>query len=178
MSRTSRSSALTAGLPSCRPTSHNSPKSVLAHPRRPIISFGTPGPSAAYCWGGTPGGQFAQRLADLGGAGGELFLAERGQAHPVAGINLAVPLLHPRLQLGQPRDERDEPVVVPAVLLPIPDYQRQRQRLLSMIPPSPAQQRRRIGLPAGVRVENEPLLGHIELPTSLPIGVFPEVRRG
>src|ERR1019366_9416136 len=175
MSRTSRSSVLTTGLLSCRTTSHNSPRSVLAHPRTSIISSGTPGPSAACCWDRTPGTKFVQRLADLGGAGGELFLAERGQAYPVAGVNLAVPLLHPRLQLRQPRDERNKPVVVPAILFPIPDDQRQRERLLSMIPPSPAKQRRRISLPARIRVENEPLFGHIELAPRLPIRALPEV---
>src|ERR1035438_11354 len=177
MSRTSRSNALTAGLLSCRPTSHNSPRSVLAHPRTPIISFSTPGPAAACCWDGTPGGQFVQRLTDLGGAGGELFLAERGQTHPIAGINLAVPLVHPRLQLRQARHERDKPVVVPAVLLPVSDDQRQGKRLLGMIPPGPAQQRRWIGLAARIGIQDEPLLRHVELAPRLPIRVLPEIGR-
>ena len=126
----------------------------------------------------SPRGQFCQRLADLRGPGGELFPAERGQAHPEAGIDLAVPLLHPRLQLRQPRHQRNKPVITPAVLLPLPDDQRQGKRLLRVIPPGPAEQRRRIGLPARVRVQDEPLLRHIQLPPRLPVRVLPEVRRG
>src|ERR1017187_36579 len=140
MSRTSRSSALTAGLLSCRQTSHNPPSSVPAHPRTAIISSSTPSPAPARGRGGTPRGQLIQRLAHLSRTGSELLPAERRQAHPVVGINLAVPLLHPRLQLGQPCHERDEPVVRPAVLFPFPDDQRQGQRLLRMIPPGPAEQ--------------------------------------
>src|SRR6266567_2173792 len=153
MSRTSRNSALTAGLLSWHPTSHNYIRN----------SFGTPCPATARGRGGTPRGQFVQRLADLGRAGRELFPAERTQANPVVRVDLAMPLLHPRLQLGQASDEGNEPVIIPAILLPIPDDQRQGQRLLSMIPPSPAQQRRRISLPARVRIQDEPLLRHIQL---------------
>src|SRR5260221_9069830 len=177
MSRTSRSSALTADLLSCRPTSHNSPGASRAHARASLISSGTPCPAASRGWGRTPGGQFFQRLADLGGAGGELLPAERGQAHPVAGINLAVPLLPPRLQFGQARDERNKPVVVPAVLLPLPDDHRQRKRLLGMIPSGPAEQRCRIGLSARIRIEDEPLLRHVQLAPRVPVGVLTEVRR-
>src|SRR6266487_1361813 len=178
MSRTSRSSALTADLFSCRPTSHNSLGASRSHARVSLMSSGTPCPSSSGRRGGTPCGQFFQRLANLGGAGCELLGAERRQAHSVAGINLAVPLLHPRLHLGQPRDQRDEPLVVPAFLLPLPDDQRQRQRLLRMIPPRPADYWRGIGLPARLWIEDEPLLGHVQLAPRLPVGVLPKVRRG
>src|SRR5712691_4482330 len=151
MSRTSRNSALTVGLLSYHPTSHNYIRN----------SFGTPCPTAARGRGGAPGGQLVQSLADLGRAGGELFPAERSQAHPVVGVDLAMPVLHPRLQLGQARHKRDKPVVIPAILLPISDDQRKRQGLLSVIPPSPAKQRRRIGLPTRVGIQDEPLLRHI-----------------
>src|SRR5713226_3426627 len=125
MSRTSRSSALTAGLLSCRPTSHSSPGSVPAHPRTAIISFRAPSPPPAPSRLRPPGAQIVQRLANLGGPGSELLPAERGQAHPVVGIDLPMPLLHPRLHLSQPSHQRNEPVIVPPILLPIPDDQRQ-----------------------------------------------------
>src|SRR5689334_4773834 len=99
MSRTSRSSVLTAGL--------------LSYP--PVTSSQHPGAAAAGGGGGPPRGQFVQSLAHLDGPGGQLLPAEGGQAHPVVWIDLTVPLIHPRLKLGQPCHQRDQLVVRPAV---------------------------------------------------------------
>src|SRR5215475_6458894 len=71
--------------------------------------------AAAGGGGGAPGGEVGQRPVDLGGAGGQLLGAERGQADAVGLVHLGVPLLDPGLELGQPGDQRDEPVAVPAV---------------------------------------------------------------
>ena len=62
-----------------------------------------------------------RRLADLGGPRGKLLGGERCQAHAVVRVHITVPLFHPRLQLGQPGDERHQSLVLPAFVFPVPD---------------------------------------------------------
>ena len=93
----------------------------------------------------------------------------RRAAAAVGGVGVAVPLLHPRQHLGQAGDQRHQPLVGPALLLARLDQRRQGERLLGVVPAGPAEQRRRVGLAAGVGIEDEPLLRHVELAAVRPV---------
>ena len=72
---------------------------------------------------------------------GEVVVQGVGGTLTEGGVDLAVPLADPRHDFGQPGKERGQPFGVPAVdgraLL---DQGRQRQGLLAVVPPGPAEQ--------------------------------------
>ena len=100
------------------------------------------------------------------------------RARPERGIDLVMPLPHPRHDLEQPGDQRHQPLRVPAVrggaLL---DDRHQRVRLLPVIPARPAEQQRVVAVRAGPRVGDEPLLRHIQLAPLVPVRGPEEVGR-
>ena len=90
-------------------------------------------------------------------------------------VDLVVPLVQPRLQLDQARHHRHERVVAGPERVLVRQLPPQREGLVAVVPPRPAQHRRRVALAAHARVEHEPLLGDVELAPRPPELLAPEV---
>src|SRR4051812_13523233 len=121
MVRTSRSRTLIGGTPAW-PRGYGRPRSAW---RTTTDADGrsrpSPGLAAADGRSWPPGGELLAGSAALPGASGELLTAEGGEADPEGRVDLGVPLLHPRLQLGQPCNQRHQPLISPALGLPSAD---------------------------------------------------------
>ena len=111
--------------------------------------------------------EFVEGTGDLGCPGAQLLLEVVGEVDPERRVGLVVPLAHPWLEFVQACDEWDEAFVVPAFRLAVLDKGRERERLLGVVPAGPPEHWSRVSLPAGVGVEDEALLGHVELPPVL-----------
>ena len=116
--------------------------------------------------------------------GGRLRLGERisrwsvevgvvgvGGAHAEVRVDLAVPLADPRHDLGQPGEQRRQPVACPSrLVLSAPRSASIRAvRLLAVVPAGPAEQQGVVAVRAGAGVGDEPLLGHVELAAVAPV---------
>ncbi len=86
-----------------------------------------------------PGSELLTRVAELSGPPGRAPRRSRRRGQPVGGVQLGMPLVDPRLELGEPGDQRDQAVVGPALRLPLGDDPPEHKRLLGRgpSPPSP-----------------------------------------
>ena len=91
-------------------------------------------------------------------------------------IGFVVPLLHPRHQIQNSRQNRQQSLVLPTLdLFHLVVEARQRLSPLGVVPTGPPNHRADLIRRFCTLVENEPLLGYIELTPKLPVRRFGEI---
>src|SRR5260370_29833048 len=93
-------------------------------------------------------------------------------------IDLGVPLVNPRQKLLEARKQRGEPLAVPAFPFASVVICHQRQGLLQVVPPGPADDQCGVADGLAVRVADPAFLGNVELAPQPPVVALLEVCRG